>query len=356
MKLKKAESIVAVGCMWAGLWGYVIEPGPAWGAAAIGTAATQGSFRVDGSTVSGNATLFEGTTIETHLSSSSLNLASGPRLILGADSRGRIFGDRLELERGAGEMHGAAGFRVEARGLTVRSETGRGAARIRLTGATRVQVAAIEGGLRVLNPRGVLVAELDAGSALEFEPQLPGGPAGEQEKLTGCLRSSSGHYLLTDEVTNVTVEVAGSGLDKEHGNRVQVTGLMDPAGTPVSGATQYVRVSSIKRIGRGCPANRPAAAGAGGTASSKSPGGAVPNNGAGGAVPGNGAGGAAPNKGGGNPSAGGAGGAGAGAGGASAGGIAATTLAIIGGVAAAVVVGGLAATGTFSSASSQESR
>ena len=260
------------------------------------------------------------------------------------------------LERGAGEMHGAAGFRVEARGLTVRSETGRGAARIRLTGATRVQVAAIEGGLRVLNPRGVLVAELDAGSALEFEPQLPGGPAGEQEKLTGCLRSSSGHYLLTDEVTNVTVEVAGSGLDKEHGNRVQVTGLMDPAGTPVSGATQYVRVSSIKRIGRGCPANRPAAAGAGGTASSKSPGGAVPNNGAGGAVPGNGAGGAAPNKGGGNPSAGGAGGAGAGAGGASAGGIAATTLAIIGGVAAAVVVGGLAATGTFSSASSQESR
>ena len=60
MKLKKAESIVAVGCMWAGLWGYVIEPGPAWGAAAIGTAATQGSFRVDGSTVSGNATFCSG--------------------------------------------------------------------------------------------------------------------------------------------------------------------------------------------------------------------------------------------------------------------------------------------------------
>lgn len=340
---------VAITCAWVCLWGYVLQPAPALGAAAIGTAVTQGSFRIDGATVAGNATLFEGTTLETHLSSSSLALASGPRLMLGADSRGRVFGDRLELERGAGEMRGAAGFRLEALGLTVRTETGRGAARVRLEGTARVQVAAIEGGLRVLNSRGVLVAEMNAGSALEFAPQLGGGSASEQEKLTGCLRSSSGHYLLTDEITNVTVEVTGSGLDKENGNRVQVTGLMDPAGTPVSGATQYVRVNSLKRMGRGCPANRAAAAGAGGAAA---------NQGAAAANQGGAAGDAAKNggaKGGGTN--GGAAGAGSGGGGtASAGGIAATTLAIVGGVAAAAVVGGLAATGTFSSGSSSLSR
>jgi hypothetical protein len=273
---------------------------------AIGTAVTQGGFRVDDSTVAGNATLLEGATIETRQSSSSLDLASGPRLLLGADSKGRIFGDRLVLERGWSEMRNASGYRIDARGLTVRTETGLGAARILLAGSTRVQVAALAGGLRVLNSHGLLLAELNPGAALEFEPQLAGDATGEQEKLTGCLRASSGHYLLTDEITSVTVELAGSGLDKENGNRVQVTGVMDPAGAPVSGATQYVRASSVKRVGRGCPANQAAAAGAVGNPSG-------------------------PGKSGG-------------------GGLSATSIAIIGGVVAAAIVGGLAAGSAFSGA------
>lgn len=75
---------------------------------------------------------------------------------------------------------------------------------------------------------------------------------------------------MTDEITNVTVELAGAGLDKEKGNHVQITGTMDPTEAPVSGATQYVRVSGVKRLGRGCPANKSAAAGTGGAPSNNS--------------------------------------------------------------------------------------
>lgn len=311
VKLESVQSVLAAfTAAIVGLWSCATGLPVAGAAPSIGTAVAKGSFRVDQATVAGNATLFEGVTIETRQSSSSLDLASGPRLLLGAESRGQIFGDRLILERGSGEMRDAAGFHVEARGLTIRTETGHGAAHIQLTGVKGVQVAALEGGVRVLTSLGVVVAELNTGMALAFEPQ--GGGSGEPEKFTGCLHASNGHFLVTDDLTSVTVELAGAGVERESGNQVQVTGIMDPTGAPVSGATQYVRVTGLKRLAKGCPANKAAAAGAGGA--------------------GNTAGKAAGHA-----------------------GISATTVAIIGGVAAAAAIGGLAASGSLSSGSSNAS-
>lgn len=289
---------------------------------AIGTVAAGGSFRVDDATVAGNATLFEGTTVETERSPSALVLASGVRLSLGAESKGRVFSDRLVLERGSGEIQRAAGFRVEARGLTVRTESGAGSARVALAGGAHVQVAALTGSVRVQNTQGLLVAAIRPGHALEFAFQA----SGEQWKLTGCLRTVAGHYLVTDEVTSVIVEVAGSGLAKESGNRVEVTGAADSAATPASGASQYIRVSGLKRMGRGCAAtDKAAAAGTGGGAGNT--GGAAGN-----------AGGAA-------------GGAGKAASAGKIAGLSVATVAVIGGVAAAAVIGGLAATGSLSGSS-----
>ena len=274
-------------------------------ALAIGTIAANGSFRVDEATVSGNATLFEGATVETRLSGSVLDLSAGPHLSLSADSKGRVFGDHLVLEKGSGKIEKSAGFRMEARGLTIRPEMGTASARVTLAGATGVQVAVLAGGFRVLTARGLLVAEMAPGVALEFEPQAA-STNGEPWKLTGCLRVVTGHFLLTDEVTNVTVELAGAGLDAEGGNRVEASGALDPSGSPVSGATQFIRVTRVKRLGKGCVATGKgaAAAGAGGAAGT-------------------------------------AGKAGAAGGHAAA--ISAGTIAVIGGVAVAATVGGLAA-------------
>lgn len=296
VKLKNVQSVVALALSW--IVALALSPNLGLAAPpAIGTAVAKGSFRVNDATVTGNATLFEGATVETRSASSTLDLASGASVSLSPESRGRIFGDRLVLERGSGRLRKAEGFRLEARGLVVQPETGEASARVSLAGSTRVQVAALTGSLHVLNAQGLLVASLAPGVALEFAPQA----SGEPWKITGCLRTSAGHYLLTDETTNITVELAGADLDRENGNLVEITGTLDPTAAPVSGATQLIRANQVRRLGSGCTAGKgkAAPAGTGGSA--------------------------------GRPS------------GSGVAGISATTISVIGGVAAAAVIGGLAA-------------
>jgi uncharacterized protein YdeI (BOF family) len=260
----------------------------------IGTIVARGAFRVDNATVTGNATLFEGAMVETNTVGSSMELNSGARMTLGTTSKGRVFGDRIVLERGTSRLEKAEGFRVEARGLTIQPETGNSTGRVGLAGATRVEVAALSGTFRVLNSRGMVVAKIASGSTLAFEPQALNRPT----HLTGRVVNRGGHYLLTDETTNVTVEVAGPELAKLVGKRVELTGALDPTATPVSEASQFIRVTSAKPL----PGAATAAAGAGGTAG-----------GAGGGLA-----------------------------------VSGTAIAVIGGVAAAAVVGGLAAAGGLS--------
>ena len=283
----------------------------------IGTIVARGAFRLDHATVSGNATLFEGASVETALAASTMELTSGAKVSLGAASRGKFFGDHVILEKGAGRLEKAEGFKFEARGLIIQPETGNASALVALAGATRVDVSALAGSFRVLNSRGVLVANLNPGRTLEFEPQPNAG-----SRVSGCLVSRAGRYLIIDDTTTVVIEVAGQGLDRENGNRVEVAGNMDPTATPVSDASQVIRVTSVKRLAKGCV----------GTAAAGSAGGPPKTSGA-----------RASGKGGAGAS--GPGGNGAGSAG---GGLSTTTIAIIGGVAAAGVVGGLVATGALS--------
>ena len=262
---------------------------------AIGIVTAKGAFRLNQATVVNNASLLEGAVIETASVGSSMELSSGARFSLAADSKGRFFGDRVVLERGEGRLEKTAGLRIEARGLTIQPETGTATGRIAVSGSARVELAAVTGSFRVLNARGVVVARLPAGLALAFEPQITGG--GGSVRLTGVLLNRGGHYLITDETTNVTVEVVGPGLEKDTGRRVEIVGVSDPTATPVSDASQLVRIVSAKRLPGGA-----ATAGVGGTR-------------------GSGASGIA---------------------------LSAGTVAVIGGVAVAAVIGGLAASGTLS--------
>ncbi len=292
MKLLTVESVVAA------LMSVVMTLAGA--VPVIGTVVAKGAFRLDNATVTGNATLFEGSTIETKSSSSHMELSSGARIALGADSKARFYSDHLILEKGEGQLEKAESFRFEAKGLSIQPETGNASARVVLVDGARVEMAVLAGSFRVLNARGVLVANVASGRALMLEPQATEGTS----KLTGALRLAGGHLLLTDETTNVTVEVAGAGLSKEVGYRIEVTGTMDPTATPVTDASQFIRVTSVKRLGKAvAPGAGAAAAGQGGAATAKAPG----------------------------------------SGGGFA--ISTTTIAIIGGVAAAATLGGLAAAG-----------
>src|SRR5712691_6356685 len=107
----------------------------------IGTIVTKGSFRLDNATVAGNATLVEGVMLETSLANSTVEMISGARLLVGALSKGRVFGDHIVLEKGNTQLQRAAGYRLEALGLTIQPETGAAHGRVSLAGVNRVQVA-----------------------------------------------------------------------------------------------------------------------------------------------------------------------------------------------------------------------
>lgn len=259
----------------------------------IGTILAKGSFRLDGSTVKGNGTLFEGSLIETLQAGSSIQLSSGARLSLSAESRGKLYGDHIVLEKGESRLENGTGFRLVALGLTIQPERGSSTGRVALDGNTKVRVTALTGSFRVLNTHGMLVASLAAGSALAFEPH-PMDP--NATRITGVLSRQDGHFTITDEVTKVNVEVTGPGLYAQVGRRLEINGSMDPTATPVSGTSQVVRAMQFQTPAPGGPSGT-APAGAGG------------------------------------------------AGGGAATGISVGIIAVIAGVAAAAVIGGLAAAG-----------
>ena len=270
--------------------------------AAIGTVVAPGNFQLDDAKVSGNATLFEGTTIQTGAAPSEVRLNNGARMSLGAGARGRVYQDRLLLERGESQIQAGGGYLVQARSLKILSEGAASSGRIALAGRSKVQVAALTGALRVTNSKGILVARVMPGTAIEFEPQAAGAAA--PSRLSGCLVMTAGKYLLTDETTNVTAELKGSGLQTQVGNWVEIAGAMDPSAQPAAEASQSIKVTAVKRLAKGCTAASKAKAAAAASAAA----------------------------------------AGAGAGAAAGTGIGiGATVAIVGGVAAAATVGGLAA-------------
>ncbi|HLK20514.1 MAG TPA: hypothetical protein VKT81_16270, partial [Bryobacteraceae bacterium] len=88
------------------------------GTAVLGVATANGTFRLDHSQVAGNATVFDGSLIETGKDMPDVSLGGGMKVRLGADSRAQLFAGRLTLEQGAGQVSGSK-YSVEARGLRV---------------------------------------------------------------------------------------------------------------------------------------------------------------------------------------------------------------------------------------------
>ncbi len=219
----------------------------------IGVAMAKGGFRVNDAAVTGNATLFDGSVVETAKASSNIRLQSGATLNLAASSRGRVFEHRAVLERGAGEVSG--GYVMEALGLRVESDAPAATARLAVSQG-KLEVAALTGSFRVLNNAGFLVGNVGAGRALAFEPQAAGAAA--PSTLTGCLSKSDGKYYLTDDASGVKVQLTGSKLENEAGNRVEVVGT--------SIGSDQVQVNTLKRLSRGCSAAGAAAAAGGGKA------------------------------------------------------------------------------------------
>jgi len=208
-------------------------------------ATANGTFWLDHSQVAGNATVFDGSLIETGKDMSDVSLSGGLKVRLGADSRGQVFAGRLALEQGAGQVSGSK-YLVEARGLRVFPVSSGATVRVALGPKNAVEVAAVTGSFHVETVAGVRVANMSAGSALSFTEQAGAAPP---TVLCGNVGRVDGRVLLTDKVSGVIVELVGEHLDPFVGKSISVTGnrsgndamhvltvKRDTCGVPVAGA------------------------------------------------------------------------------------------------------------------------
>jgi hypothetical protein len=218
-------------------------------APSIGIATARGGFLIDDAQVVGNATLLEGSLVETLAADSDLVLSSGVELALSAGSRGQVFADRFLLQRGKARLEAKRPYVIEIAGIRV-TGAARSAADIAATVPGRFEVATWAGDVRVTGRQGLLLARVAPGNALSFEP--PDTAGSPPTKLSGILRMQDGHYLLTDETAGITVELQGAALDGAAvGKRVEVTGSVETGAPAAPGATQVIAVTSFKVIGAG---------------------------------------------------------------------------------------------------------
>jgi hypothetical protein len=210
----------------------------------IGFIRSTGDFRVDGSTIRQNGTLFDGTVVETTAARSVIELAS-VEITLSPDSRAKVFRDRTILEKGTGVVREAGNHVVEADTLRISPSAKDSVVQVDVDSPSSVTVAARSGTAEVRSASGILVASVLPGMALAFDSQAGAATA---FKATGVEKSKDGKYLLTDDTTHVTVQLEGPDLEKYVGKCVEVTGSIIPGATLAATASQLIQVATIKTV------------------------------------------------------------------------------------------------------------
>ena len=238
------------------------------GTTVIGTASARGAIRVDGTLVNGNATLFNGTILETSEATTAVRLDKGVEIRLATDSRGTLFRDRLVLEKGASEL--ASGpFLVLASGLRVTEDAPNSRGVVSFQNSKTIQVSALQGKLDVANEHGFLLASIQPGQMMLFDMQQAGATA--PTTVTGVLsretdKCSSGggkkFYIMVAE-TGVKYEVTGENLESKAGKTVTLTGTPDPGSQPSKCAAGVLIASNVVVVGVSAGAAAGTAAGTG---------------------------------------------------------------------------------------------
>jgi len=205
---------------------------------------------VDGYAITGNATLFDGTAVQTANNIATLRLNKGTEVRLGSDSFGMLYHDHMILKQGKTEVTTSEAFRLEASGFQVVPMENNAKVLVAVTGLGKMQVSSVAGAFKVMNARGNVVGKVGAGKELSFSMAAGTGLM----NLTGLLTKSGGHYFLTDasgmhEIVGKDAdnELANKGFDKYVGKEVDVEGVIDADAQPVGGAVNVVDMSSMSQ-------------------------------------------------------------------------------------------------------------
>jgi hypothetical protein len=201
------------------------------GTLSIGTASARGDMRVDNYTVKGNATLFDGSVIETGQASADLRLNKGVQITLSATSRGTLYNDHIVLQQGQSELASNGAYQVQANGLHVVSNAPHSRGIVSMKPGNTVEVASLDGSLGVTNDQGVMLANILPGHSFSFAMQAAGNP--EEFSGVGLVSFDNGTYYLTTDA-NVRYVLTCKDPHSYVGDKVVVTGTLQ--GTAGSGS------------------------------------------------------------------------------------------------------------------------
>lgn len=208
----------------------------------IGTASGRGDIRIDSNAVNGNATLFNGSVIETGQGGADVRLP-GTAITFSQNSRATLYRDRMVLEQGKTEFTSSSPFKIQADAVRVTPTTRDARWTVSVKSGNTVEVAALSGEVGVTNEQGVLLASILPGRALSFASQKDATSG--QFTGTGDLSMCDGHLMLTIPSTGVKYEVEVTGAHHHKlGNNQTVTGTLDPNQVPACGAASVIVSSS----------------------------------------------------------------------------------------------------------------
>ena len=215
----------------------------------IGTVSARGDFRVDSHLVSGNATLFNGSMVETGTATADLRMGKGATITMSTNSRGTLYSDRLVLQQGESELTAPGAFHLEVEGLHVAASGPNSHGVVSLKAGNTVQVSALSGTFSVTNDHGFVLASISPGRGMTFAFQS--GSSGTAFTGTGKVTFSNGQYYLTLKSTGVKYELNGDGLANLVGKEVTITGTLETPTSPAGGNIDIVDILSKRVVGGG---------------------------------------------------------------------------------------------------------
>src|ERR1017187_196898 len=168
-------------------------------APSVGIVKSTGDFRVDGSIIRGNGTVFDGNLIETTAARSTVQLGEAQITLL-PNSSAKVYRDRTVLESGSELMRNGEKRTIEAATLQIASASKDGVVLVAMGGPNNVKVFATSGAAEVRTAAGLLVASLSPGMGLAFTPQAG---AATSMQMKGVVESTDNKFFLTD-VTSKT--------------------------------------------------------------------------------------------------------------------------------------------------------
>ena len=217
------------------------------GTVPIGTASARGDMRVDNYSVKGNATLFDGSVVETSQASADLRLNRGVQITMSAASRGTLYSDHIVLQQGQSELTSSGSFQLQANGLHVVAGAPHSRGVVSVKPGNTIELASLNGSFGVTSESGVMLANILPGHSFTFAMQAAANAT--DFSGVGLVTFENGtYYLVTD--ANVRYIITCKDPHALVGDKVVVTGILQgAAGT--TGSMLCVKTMDINGPGAG---------------------------------------------------------------------------------------------------------